>query len=155
MLDSIIEDRLLAETGKEEANRDLVEQLNAKKRIVAQLSLQTTAASPKEATERIQALEQEVENIEGKLARQGTDLGQARRALTVTVEQVQAAIPNDTALVEYVRYCHYLGKSKFESRYGAVVLSADAPPRWVTLGSAKEIEATLKRYQALVRNPRR
>ena len=46
VLDSIIEDRLLAETGKEEANRDLVEKLNAKKRIAAQLSLQTTAASP-------------------------------------------------------------------------------------------------------------
>jgi CHAT domain-containing protein len=149
----MIEDRLLAETGKEEANRDLVEQLNAKKRIVAQLSLQTTAATPKEIAERMQALEEEVENIEGKLARQGTDLGQARRALTITVEQVQAALPNDTVLVEYVRYSHYLGKSKFESRYGAVVLSADAPPRWVTLGGAKEIEANLKRYQALVRNP--
>ncbi|HEV2986900.1 MAG TPA: CHAT domain-containing tetratricopeptide repeat protein, partial [Candidatus Angelobacter sp.] len=152
VLDSIIEDRLLAETGKDEANRELVEQLNAKKRIVAQLSLQTTAASGKEAGERIKALEQEVENIEGKLARQGTDLGQARRALTATVEQVQAALPHDTLLVEYVRYSHYLGKSKYELRYGAVVLSADAPPRWATLGSAKEIEATLKRYQRLVRN---
>ena len=138
--------------GKDEANRELVEQLNAKKRIVAQLSLQTTAASGKEAGERIKALEQEVENIEGKLARQGTDLGQARRALTATVEQVQAALPHDMLLVEYVRYSHYLGKSKYELRYGAVVLSADAPPRWATLGSAKEIEATLKRYQRLVRN---
>ena len=60
-----------------------------------------------------------MENIEGKLARQITDLGQARRALAVTVEQVQAAIPNDTVLVEYVRYGHYLGKSKVESRYGS------------------------------------
>ena len=50
VLDSIIEDRLLAETSKEEANRELVEQLKAKKRMVAQLSLQTTAASPKEAS---------------------------------------------------------------------------------------------------------
>ena len=72
--------------------------------MAAQLSLQTTTASSKEATERIRALEQEVENIEGKLARQIADLGQARRALTVTVKQVQAAIPNNTALVEYVRY---------------------------------------------------
>ena len=153
VLDSIIEDRLLAETGKEEANRDLVEQLNAKKRILAQLSLQATATSPKEATERIRALEQEVENIEGNLARQITDLGQARRALTITVTEVQRALPNDTVLIEYLRYFHYLGKSKFELHYGAVVVSADAPPRWVRLGSAKEIEATLKRYQALVRNP--
>ena len=109
---------------------------------MAQLLLQTTAASPKEASERIQALEQEVENIQDKLARQCTDLGQARTALAVTVEQVQAAIPKNTVLIEYVRYQHYLGKSKFELRYGAVVLSADAPPRWVTLGSAQEIETS-------------
>ena len=151
VLDSIIEDRLLVETGKEAAHRDLVEELSAKKRTIAQLSLQTTTAS-KEANERIQALEQEVENIEGKLGRQGTDLGQARRALSVRVEEVESALPNDTVLVEYVRYSHYLGKSKFESRYGAVVLSAHVAPRWATLGSAKEIEATLKHYRSLVRN---
>jgi tetratricopeptide (TPR) repeat protein len=151
VLDSIIEDRLLAETGKDEASRELVDQLNAKKGMVAQLSLRTTAASPKEASERIQALEQEVENIEGKLARQGTDLGQARRALSIRVEDVKGALPNDTVLVEYVRYSHYLGKSKFESHYGAIVLSAVAPPRWVALGNARNIEATLKRYQRLVR----
>jgi CHAT domain-containing protein len=153
VLDSIIEDRLLAETGKEKAGRDLVDQLSAKKRLVAQLSLQTTPTSPKEDTERIQALEQEVEDIESKLARQVADLGQARRALATTVEQVQRALPNDTVLIEYVRYRRYLGKNKFQLQYGAVVLSAATPGRWVTLGTAKEIEATLKRYQVLVRNP--
>jgi len=54
----------------------------SKKRILAQLYLQTRAASSKEASERIQALEQEVDNIEGKLARQGTNVGQARRWLS-------------------------------------------------------------------------
>ena len=122
--------------------------------MLGQLSLQATAAAPKEARERIQALEQEVENIEGKLARQIADLGQARRVLTITVEQVQAAIPNEAVLVEYVRYNHYVGKSKFEWRYGAVMLSADTPPRWVALGRAQEIEAALKRYQGIVRDPR-
>jgi tetratricopeptide (TPR) repeat protein len=151
VLDSIIEDRLLAETGKKEANRDLVDQLKIKKRIVARLSLQATEASPKEAREDVHTLEQEVENIEGQLARQVTDIGQTRRAFTVTVEQVQGALPQDAVLVEYVRYFHYLGKSKYELRYAAVVLSADAPPRWVTLGGAKEIEPILKRCQRLVR----
>ena len=151
VLDSIIEDRLVAETSKEEANRELVEQLKTKKRTLSQLSLQTASVSPKEASERVEAVEQEVENIEGKLARQITDLGQARRSLAVTVEQVQAAIPNDAVLVEYVRYGHYLGKSKGESRYAAVLLSAGSSPHWFTLGSAKEIEAALRRYQVLVR----
>jgi CHAT domain-containing protein/Flp pilus assembly protein TadD len=151
VLDSIIEDRFLAETSKDEANRNLVEQLKAKKRALAQLSLRPAGASPKEAAERIDALQQEVENIEGKLARQIRDLGQARRALAVTVNQVQAAIPRDAVLVEYVRYSHYLGKSKFEPRYAAVLLPGEGPPRWLPLGSTKEIETALRRYQALVR----
>ena len=68
-------------------------------------------------------------------------------------EQVQAAIPKNTVLVEYVTEfsSHSLGKSKSEFRYGAVVLSADAPPRWLTLDNARDIEASLKRYQILVR----
>jgi hypothetical protein len=65
--------------------------------------------------------------------------------------QSQAAFPENTALIEYVRYLHYLGKSKFEFCYGAVVFATDAPPRWVTLGSAKEIEAALRRYQSSAR----
>jgi tetratricopeptide (TPR) repeat protein len=154
VLDSIIEDRLLAETSKEEANRELVEQLKTKKRTLSQLSLQTASVSPKEASERVEAVEQEVENIEGKLARQITDLGRARRSLAITVEEVQAAIPNDAVLIEYVRYGHYLGKSKGESRYAAVLLSPGISPRWFTLGSAKEIEAAVRRYQVLVRTSR-
>jgi len=152
VLDSLIEERLLAETGQQEANRDLVQQLYAKKRLLAQLSLQATAPSAKEASQRIRALEQEVEEIEDKLARQCTNIGQARRALTITVQQVQAAIPNDAVLVEYVRYIRFLGRGKYEPCYGAILLSAAAPPFWVTLGSANEIEATVNQYQRLVRN---
>ena len=94
----------LAETSKNEASRALLEELKAKKQALAKLLLQTTAASPKDANERIQALEQEVEGIQDKLARQFTDVGQARRALAITVEQVQAAIPKNAVLIEYVRY---------------------------------------------------
>jgi hypothetical protein len=92
VLDSIVEDRLLAEAGKEEANQGLVGEFKTKRQAFAQLSLQATAASSKETHERIRALEQEVESVQDKLARQLTDIGQARRALTVTVEQVQAGM---------------------------------------------------------------
>jgi CHAT domain-containing protein/Tfp pilus assembly protein PilF len=153
VLDSIIEDRLLAETSKDEANRNLIEQLKVKKRALAQLSLRTSGAAPKEAAAHIDALEQELEKIEAKLARQIRDLGQARRALTVTANQVEGAIPHDAVLIEYVRYSHYLGKSKFDSRYAAIRLSPDSPPRWLPLGGSKEIEAALRRYQALARTP--
>ena len=63
-------------------------------------------------------------------------------------------IPKDCALIEYLRYGGYLGKGQWEQRYGAVVLPADTPPRWVSLGGAKEIEAALNRYEDLVRSAR-
>ena len=68
VLDSIIEDRLLAETSKDEVQRQLVEEFKVKKQALAQLLLVTTAASSKDADERIQALQQEMDGIQDKLA---------------------------------------------------------------------------------------
>jgi hypothetical protein len=155
VLDSIIEDRLLAETSKAEANRQPVEELRLKKRGLAQLLLQATTASPGEAAPGGGPGPDPGQAQWDKLAQRLTDFGQARRALTVTVEQVQAALPKNAVLVEYVRCQHYLAKSRFALRYGAVVFSADSPPRWVTLGSARDIEASLRRYQRLVRKATR
>jgi tetratricopeptide (TPR) repeat protein len=147
VLDSIIEDRLLAEKG----DPALVEQLNAKKRTVAQLSLQATAASGKETGEHIRALEQEVEDIQDQLARQVPGLGQARSALAITVQQVEAAIPKDAALIEYVRYSRYTGKSsKLELQYGAVVIAATGHPLWTQIGPAEELEGLVASYQKSV-----
>jgi CHAT domain-containing protein len=107
-----------------------------------------------ETDQRTEALEGEVEKIEGQLAQHVAGLGQARHALGLSLAQVQASIPNDGALIEYLRYGHYLGKGEWEQRYGAVVLSAATPPHWIPLGGAKEIEAALNRYDDLVRGAR-
>ena len=72
----------------------------------------------------------------------------------MTPEQVQPTIPNDGVLIEYLRYSNYLGKGKWEQRYGAILLSVNTPPRWITLGGAKEIKAALDRYDYLVRGTR-
>jgi CHAT domain-containing protein len=101
---------------------------------------------------KIEALEREVEQIEGHLARRMVGLGRARRALSVTVEQVQSAIPKDGALIEYLRYAHYLGKGAFETRYGVVVLAATGSPRWIALGKAETVDGVVSRYQHLVRD---
>jgi len=78
-------------------------------------------------------------------------LGQARRALGVRLEQVQSTIPNDGALIEYLRYWGYLGKNQWEWRYGAIVLFSRGAPLWIPLGKANEIEHLAGRYGALVR----
>src|SRR5262249_24566112 len=60
-------------------------------------------------------------------------------------------LPAGTVLVEFVRYQHYLGKSKFEPRYGAVVLGQSGDPTWFSLGSAEETETKIRHLQKAVR----
>ncbi len=103
------------------------------------------------ALARIEALEGEIEKTESQLAQHVAGLGQARHALGVSVEQVQSAIPNDGALIEYLRYPHYLGKGKLEQRYGAIVLFSKGAPLWIPLGKPNEIENLVRRYGTLVR----
>jgi tetratricopeptide (TPR) repeat protein len=153
VLDSIVEDRLLAEASDGSEDQKLVEQLNLDKRRLDQLLLQPAQKLSAETNQRIEALEAQVEKIESKLAQHIAGLGQARHALGVSLEQVQSTIPNDGALIEYLRYPHHLGKGgkgKSEPRYGAIVLLKGAP-LWIPLGKANEIEHLVRRYGTLVR----
>ena len=70
----------------------------------------------------------------------------------MTVEQVQRAIPKQTVLLELLRYNHYLGANKFETRYGAIVLTSSGEPKWVILGKAQDIEKMIGLYRRQVRN---
>ena len=151
VLDSIVEDRLLAEASQGSEDQKLVEQLNLDKRQLGQLLLQPAQKLSAETNQRIEALEGEVEKIESQLAQHVAGLGQARHALGVSLEQVQPTIPNDGALIEYLRYGHYLGKGKWEQRYGAIVLFSKGAPLWIPLGKANEIEHLVRRYGTLVR----
>jgi CHAT domain-containing protein/Tfp pilus assembly protein PilF len=151
VLDSLLEDHLVAEASQTSQDRDLLARRDAARRQLGQLLLQPPNRLTGEIGHKIEALEREVEQIEGQLARRMVGLGRARWALSVTVEQVQAAIPSDSALIEYVLYGHYLGKGAFEPRYGAVVFTSSGQPRWIALGSAKDVDAIVSRYQGLVR----
>jgi tetratricopeptide (TPR) repeat protein len=151
VLDSIVEDRLLAEASQGTEDQKLLEQLNLDKRQLGQLLLQPSQNLSAETNQRIEALEGEVEKIESRLAQHVAGLGQARRALGVSLEQVQPAIPNDGALIEYLRFSGYLGKGKWEPCYGAIVLFSKGAPLWIPLGKAKEIEHLVRRYGTLVR----
>src|SRR5260370_34753445 len=118
---------------------------------MGELYLQSAQGLAAETTRRIEALEEQVENIEGQLARHVAGLGHARHALSVSLEQVQQTIPTDGALIEYVRYPHYLGKGESEPRYGAIVLFSNGALLWIPLGKANDIELLVRRYSALVR----
>jgi CHAT domain-containing protein/Tfp pilus assembly protein PilF len=152
VLDSIIEDRLVAAQSERSGDRSLVERLSVTKAQLGQLLLETADKITHETDKKIAELEKEVQQIEEQLAQHFYGPGQARRALSVSVGQVQAAIPNDAALIEYLNYLHYLGGGKFEWRCGAIVLTASGQPKWVPLGPVTDLDTTVSHYQRIVRD---
>jgi CHAT domain-containing protein/Tfp pilus assembly protein PilF len=154
VLDSLVEDLRLAEASQDPVRRARVEELRAFKRRLLQLTLEVPGDRSSEARRRREEerrkLEQEVERREGELAREVAGLGRARGALSVTAEQVQAALPRGWVLVELVRHRFYLGKGRLEERYGAAVLAREGPPRWVVLGPAEDLDRQVRACQRAI-----
>ncbi|HYR21738.1 MAG TPA: tetratricopeptide repeat protein [Chthoniobacterales bacterium] len=155
VLDSLLEDRLVAEASGDPRQREIIEQLRSDKQLLTKLLMEVPNDLSEPARQQRDAekekLSSEAEQLEGSLARRVTGLGRARRALSVTVQQVQSALPKQSVLVELLRYSHYLGKDKYEPRYGAIVIGAKGEPGWVPLGGATEIEKNVALYQKSVR----
>jgi tetratricopeptide (TPR) repeat protein len=155
VLDSLLEDRLVAEASSDPKQRETIEELRSTKQRLTKLQLEVPKDLSEQARQQRDAkkekLSTEVEQLEGSLARHVAGLGRARRALTVTVAQVQSALPQQAALIELLRYAHYLGEDKYEPRYGAVVIAASGEPTWVPLGAAGEIGKNVELCQKSVR----
>ena len=155
VLDSLLEDRLIAEASGDPKQRLIVDELRSAKQRLAKLVMEVPQDLSEQARRQRDAekekLSGQVEQLEGGLARQVAGLGRARRALSVTVTQVQSVLPSKAALIELLRYPHYLGKRKYEPRYGAIVIGAKGEPGWIPLGGAAEIEKNVALYQKSVR----
>jgi len=155
VLDSLLEDRLVAQASNDPRQRQKVARLRTAKQRLLQLSIEAPPSADADALKSRDAernsLTVEVEELEAGLAREVTGLGRARRALSVTVPEVQSVLARDESLIELVRYQHYLGKTRNEPRYGAVVILSGGEPKWVALGAAAEIEKNVRLYQRTAR----
>jgi tetratricopeptide (TPR) repeat protein len=155
VLDSLLEDRLVAEASADAKQRETVNELRGTKQRLMKLQLEMPKDVSEQALKKRETAKNElskrIEKLEAGLARQVGGLGRARRALSVTVPQVQAAFGKNDVLIELLRYQHYLGKDKFEGRYGAVVIPPMGEPKWIPLGACEEIEKNVHLYQKSVR----
>jgi tetratricopeptide (TPR) repeat protein len=155
VLDSLLEDRLVAEASKDPKQREVIDQLRAAKQRYTQLLMEVPKDFSTEARQRREAelkkRAAQVEELEATLARQVSGLGRARGALSVSLAQVQGALAGDQVLVELLRYNHYLGKNEWERRYGALMIASKGEPVWVPLGAAPAIEKKVELYGKSVR----
>jgi CHAT domain-containing protein len=151
-----LEDQIVARASHDPEDQALVEQLGSAKQQLMQL-LMTVPKDLKPETLKSRAeargrLSRQVEELQGALAQNVSGFGHARRALTVTVPEVQKSIPSGAALVEFIYYDRYLGHQQWDKSCGAVVLTASGEPKWVCLGSTAKIDLNVLACQQAVRD---
>jgi CHAT domain-containing protein/lipopolysaccharide biosynthesis regulator YciM len=141
-------------------DRDTFERLRGLRSQLAQLSLQDPGSLPLPVyQQRLEALSEQGDALEADLARRSAPL-RALAALpspSEIVDQVAAALPRDSALVEFISYwdrplLSKAGASKPHLRYQAMVLMPDASIRTVDLGPAEPIDAAASRLRDVLAN---
>jgi CHAT domain-containing protein len=154
VLDSVIEENWLSEASRDPEVQRLAIQLKG-----ARLKLAQAAETEPQGRETAQpsaadseAALTQLETIEAGLARKVARSGTVKSALSASPEQVEAALPGDTALVELVQYGRLVGRGTSEDCYGALLFTRDSAAQWVELGPAQKLNQNIRLYTHMVRN---
>jgi CHAT domain-containing protein/Tfp pilus assembly protein PilF len=143
----------------EPADRDLLDQLNITTAQLAKLALnppeQLRLDDHRQSVAELEALK---ERLEAQLSEHDAEFRVATQP--VTLEAVQAAIPEDGALIEYVAFRLFEPRREADDAYGAphyaaYVLRRSGAPRAVDLGPATTIDAAIKTLRDALQDPKR
>jgi CHAT domain-containing protein/Tfp pilus assembly protein PilF len=138
----------------------LLDRLTETRSQIARLVLrgpQRMAAEQHQA--RIKKLEDQAEKDQADISRRSDEF--RAQYLSVTMEAVRAAIPSDSALIEFVSYRPFNAKAtKADEAYGqpryvAYVLRHEGEIEWKELGEAKAIDTAIAALRKALRNPNR
>jgi len=115
--------------------------------------------SPEEYRQTLHQLQEKKEKLENTISHHNEEFRVQSQA--VTLEAVQAAVPAETGLVEFVTYRPFNPKAQtdieeFSSlRYAAYVLHRDGAPKGIDLGEAGSIDVLVEELRAALRKPSR
>jgi len=153
VLDSLIEDRLAANSSNDPHLKETLERLQWLSRQIFHGELEPQEGSSQAAARiaQVEEWKQEEETLECSFVREVAGMGRARRALQVKPEDVREALPEGTALLEFIQYAADKKNLKFEPAYGVLVVTRGKGFQWVPLGGADEIDEAVRVYQKYIR----
>ncbi|MBI4748438.1 MAG: CHAT domain-containing protein [Acidobacteria bacterium] len=99
----------------------------------------------------VQGLEAEVDELEAEVSRRSAEY--RVQTQPVTLQNIQAAIPENTALVEFTRYQPVQNAESSLNgppRYLAYIIEPKGDPKWVDLEEVEKIDAITKAFRALL-----
>ncbi|HJQ27102.1 MAG TPA: CHAT domain-containing tetratricopeptide repeat protein [Blastocatellia bacterium] len=136
----------------------LLDQLTAARAELAGLALRGPATgNAARLLADLHRLEAEVERLEAEVSARSAEF--RAQAQPVTIEAVQAALPEDAALIEFVSFRPFDPKYKKRDdqfgarRYVAYVLRHQGEPKWVDLGEAQAIDEAVTALRRALRDP--
>ena len=138
--------------------RAALDELAAARGDLARLVLRGPGRMPRDEFDRtVAALEERTQALEASLSRQSAAFG--AQSAAVTVAAVQAGLPDDSALVEFVSYRPFdplavRRDARFgPSRYVAFVVDRLRPPVSIDLGEASSLDALVDQFRSALRDP--
>jgi CHAT domain-containing protein/Tfp pilus assembly protein PilF len=138
----------------------LLDRLNEARAQMADLALKAPGQSDlAKYQSETRLLREEMDRLESEISARSSEF--SAQAKPVTIESVQAAIPGDAVLVEFVSFRPFNPKYKTrdeqfgEARYVAYTLGHRGEPKWIELGAAKEIDDAVDSLRKELRSPDR
>ncbi len=137
-------------------NRALFDNLKETSSELASLKLKDSGAGDVETyRKRIKDLEGKVDDLENELSSRSQEFQAQTRPITIA--SVQAALPADSALIEFALHTPLDPKTeeKKQARYVAYILTAKGQPKWVALGEAAKVDRAVDVWREALRDPNR
>ena len=140
-------------------DKKLLDDLAAVQSQLANLQLGSSELAPDARRAEVARLISEQERLEDAISRRSAEFRAVRQP--ITLERVQAAVPNNAALVELFVYEPFNAKARGnEQRYGAaryvayVVRRSEAVPQFVDLGEAVPMDAAAAQFRNALKSPK-
>lgn len=137
-------------------DQKLLDQLAAARSQLAAFTLKDPGQGSLDAYRaQLKQLTEQVEKLESDISARNAEFRVQTQPITLTA--VQAAIPDEAALVEFAFYAppDFKTFGSGPPRYAAYVLSKQGEPRWVDLGAAAQIDQMVETLRQALRNPKR
>src|SRR5256714_6237319 len=137
-------------------DQKLFDSLSSTTAQLARLVLNGTPSGDERA--QLKALEERKEKLEEEISVRSEGY---YRPTPVTLKAIQAVIPDDAALIEFISYSPFDSKAPDNQtaygapRYAAYVLRKDGDARWADVGPTKTLDDTIVAWRQALRDPQR
>lgn len=155
-LDAMLDTTALIRSRADQEDQLLFDRLlNARTRYAALVLGGAGRTAPVTYKQQLALLQEQIDGLEVELGRRNAEF--QTQLKPITLDAIQLAIPDQAALVEFVRYAPYdaeTDKNKAD-RYVVYVLTNQGEPRWSDLGEAIVIDHAVEAMRQALQNPKK